>query len=145
MPAVDQSLVSNFLNATLPTAAGGKPTATYWTAGGLSTSGAMLIRLNSSLSTASASGTQLTGGSGYTTGGSALGASSPSSAGSNVTLPAATTSWTNGGSTWSIASLDITDNAATRTWFGPFAGQPISVVNGNTFQIAAAGVVVSDS
>jgi hypothetical protein len=136
----DQATVSNVLNATLPTATGGKPTA--WTA--YSTAGAMNIRLDSTLATASAMGTQLSG-TGYTTGGAALGASSPSSAGSAVTLPAATTSWTNGsGSAWTIDSLDITDNAGTRSWWGPWNGEPISVANGNTFQVAANAVSASD-
>jgi hypothetical protein len=141
MAAKDQGIVSAGLNATLPTASGGKPGT--WTA--LSSTGAMLLRLNSTLSTASASGTQITGGSGYTTGGSPLAQSTASTAGSAVTLPATALSWTNGGSSWSVESLDITDAAATRTWFGPWTGQPISVPNGYTFQVAAGAVSVSDS
>ena len=141
MAAVDQTMVSNFLNATLPTAAAGKPTA--FTA--MATASAMLMRLDSTAPSASAAGTQLTG-TGYTAGGTALGQSTASSAGSAVTLPAASTSWTNAsGSGWSIAGLDITDNAATRSWFGNFNGQPIAVANGNTFQVAANAVSVSDS
>ncbi len=135
------ALISNVLNATLPTATGGKPTA--WTA--YSTSAAMLMRLNSTLSTASAAGTELSG-TGYTTGGTALGASTASSSGSAVTLPAATTSWTNGsGGAWSIASTDITDSANARAWWGPWNGQPISVAIGNTFQVAANAVSASDA
>ena len=145
MAAVDQSMVSNFLNATLPVAAGGKPSIAYWTAGGLSQTSAMLFRLDSTVPTASAAGTQLTG-SGYTAGGSAMGQSTASSAGSAVTIPAAATSWTNGsGSPWSIAGLDVTDAAAARTWFGAFTGQPIAIANTNTFQVAANGVSVSDT
>jgi hypothetical protein len=141
MGAKDQALVSNILNATLPTATGGKPAA--FTA--YNTTSAMLMRLDSTLATASAMGTQLSG-TGYTPGGSALGASTPSSAGSAVTLPASALSWTNGsGSAWSIVSLDITDAAPTRTWFGPWNGQPISIANGNTFQVAANAVSASDS
>jgi hypothetical protein len=137
----DQTIVSNYLNSTLPTAVGGKPTA--WVA--LATTTAMLMRLDSTLATASAAGTQLTG-TGYTAGGTALGQSTASTAGAAVTLPAATTSWTNGsGSGWSIASLDITDSAATRSWWGPWNGQPIAVANGNTFQVAANAVSVSDT
>jgi hypothetical protein len=137
----DQGQVSNILNATLPTATGGKPTAFT----NLVTTTAMLIRLDSTLASASAAGTQLSG-TGYTSGGAALGASTPSSAGSAVTLPLATTSWTNGsGSSWTIDSLDITDSAATRTWWGPWNGEPISVANGNTFQVAAAAISASDS
>lgn len=137
----DAALVSNYLNATLPTATGGKPAAFT----NFATASAMLLRLDSSLATASAAGTQLTG-TGYTAGGSALGQSTASSAGSAVTLPASAISWTNGsGGAWSVASLDVTDNAATRSWWGPWNGQPISVANGNVFQAAAAAVSVSDT
>lgn len=138
--AIDQTAVSNVLNATLPTATGGKPGS--FTA--YSSSAAMLIRLNSTLSTASASGTQLPNGGGYTTGGTALGQSTASSSGSAVTLPASLTSWTNSsGSPWTIESIDITDSAGTRTWFGAVTGQPITVAIGNTFAFAANSVSVS--
>lgn len=138
--AIDQTAVSNILNATLPTASGGKPTA--FTA--YSTAGAMFLRLNSTLSTASASGTQIANGGGYTTNGTALGASTASSSGSAVTLPASLTSWTNSsGGSWTIESIDITDNALTRTWFGAVTGQPITVAVGNTFAFAASSVTVS--
>jgi hypothetical protein len=137
----DNGLITNVLNATLPTATGGKPTT--WVA--YATTSAMLLRLNSTLSTASASGTQLSG-TGYTTGGTALGASTASSGGSAVTIPLANTTWTNGsGSSWTIESMDVTDSAPTRTWWGPFNGQPITVANGNTFQVSAAAVSVSDA
>jgi hypothetical protein len=140
--AKDATMVSNILNATLPTATGGKPTT--WTA--MSTAGAMYIRLNSTASTASASGTQIANGSGYTTNGTLLGASSASSAGSSVTLPAANTSWAcSAGGGWSIVSLDITDNAQTRSWFGNWNGQPIAIANGNTFQASANAVTAADS
>ena len=138
----DQALVSNVLNGTLPTASGGKPTPFTQYA----TGAAMLLRLNSTLSTAVAQGTQLPSGGGYTTGGAALGASTPSSAGSAVTLPAAVTSWTNSsGSAWSVASADVTDSAAARTWWGPFNGQPIAVSNGNIFQVPANAISAADS
>ena len=142
MGAKFNALISNILNATLPTAAGGKPTT--WSA--YSVASAMLARLNSTLSTASSEGTQLASGSGYTTGGTALGASSASSSGSSVTLPAATTSWTSSGAGgWSIASLDITDAAPTPTWFGPFTGEPVAVADGNTFALSANAVTALDS
>lgn len=140
MAAIDQGMVSKILNATTPVGAAGIPGT--WTA--LSAS-AMKVRLNSTLSTASAAGTELTG-TGYTAGGTALSTqSTSSSAGSNVTLPQTTAlSWTNGsGGAWSIASMDLTDNAAVRAWFGPFTGQPVSVAIGNQFQIAANGVTIS--
>lgn len=140
MAAIDQTLVSNILNATTPTGASGAP-GSFSAVGGT----AMKVRLNSTASTASAAGTELTGGSGYTTGGQAVpAASTASSAGSSVTLPASSAlSWTNSGSTWSIVSMDLTSSAGTRTWFGNFNGQPISVASGNTFQIAVAGVTIA--
>jgi hypothetical protein len=139
--AIDQAMVSKMLNQTTPTGASGIP-GSFGTA--LSTS-AMKVKLTSTNSSASASGTELTG-TGYTAGGTALGtASTASSAGSAVTLPAGSAlSWTNGsGGTWTIRSLELTDNAGVRVWFGDFTGQPISVANGNTFQIAVAGVSIS--
>jgi hypothetical protein len=141
--AIAQGTVSNILNATLPThgSSAGFPSA--WTA---LSAAQMKVRLNSAASTAAAAGTELTG-TGYTAGGSAVTTSSTaSSSGSNVTLPAmaAGLSWTNGsGGAWSIVSLDITDGAATRAWFGNFNGQPISVANGNTFAIAQNAITVS--
>jgi hypothetical protein len=134
-------MVSKILNQTTPTGAAGIP-GSFGTA--LSAS-AMKVRLNSGTSSASAAGTELTG-TGYTAGGTALGtASTASSAGSAVTLPAGSAlSWTNtSGGSWSIQSMDLTDNAGVRCWFGNFTGAPISVANGNTFQIAVAGVSIS--
>jgi hypothetical protein len=141
MAAIDQAMVSKMLNQTTPTGTAGIP-GSFGTA--LSSS-AMKVRLNSTASTASAAGTELTG-TGYTAGGTALSsASTASSSGSSVTLPAGSAlSWTNGsGGSWSIVSMDLTDNAGVRTWFGNFTGQPITVANGNTFQIAVAGVTIS--
>ncbi len=143
MAAIANATISNILNSTLPTGAtAGNPGT--WSALNASQ---MKVRLNSTASTASAAGTELSG-SGYTTGGSAITQSSTaSSSGSSVTLPAmaAGLSWTNAsGGNWSIVSLDITDGAGTpvRAWFGNFNGQPITVANGNTFQIAQNAVTV---
>lgn len=139
MAAIDQTMVSNILNATTPTGASGAP-GSFTAVGGT----AMKVRLNSTASTASAAGTELTG-TGYTAGGTAVpAASTASSAGSSVTLPASSAlSWTNGsGGAWSIVSMDLTSSGGTRAWFGNFNGQPISVANGNTFQIAVGGVTV---
>jgi hypothetical protein len=129
--AIDQAMVSKILNSTTSNTA-----FTTLTTG-------FKMRLNSTLSTASASGTELTV-SGYTAGGSAV-TFTTSSAGSAVTTPhAGAVSWVNGsGGSWSIASLDILDGGATRTWWGPFTGQPISVANGNTFQVAQDAVSIS--
>jgi hypothetical protein len=140
MAAIDNTMISNILNATTPTGASGAP-GSFSAVGGT----AMKVRLNSTASSASAAGTELTG-TGYTAGGTAVpAASTASSAGSAVTLPASSAlSWTNGsGGAWSIVSMDLTSSAGTRTWFGNFNGQPISVANGNTFQIAVGAVSIS--
>jgi hypothetical protein len=141
MAAIDNTMISNILNATTPTGASGAP-GSFSAVGGT----AMKVRLNSTASTASAAGTEIASGGGYTTGGTAVSAASTaSSAGSAVTLPKTTAlSWTNSsGGAWSIVSMDLTSSAGTRTWFGSFNGQPISVANGNTFQIAADAVSIS--
>lgn len=141
MAAIDQAMVSKILNALLPTGTAGVPGTMITALGG----SAMKLKLTSTASSASASGTELTG-TGYTTGGTAFStASTASSAGSAVTCPHTTAiSWTNGsGGAWSIVSCEITDSAALRVWFGNFNGQPISVANGNTFQVAAEGISVS--
>jgi len=143
MGAIAQGMVSNILNATLPTHASSAGFPSAFTALAASQ---MKLRLSSAASTAAAAGTELSG-TGYTAGGSAITTSSaPSSAGGSVTLPAmsAGLSWTNGsGGSWSIVSMDLTDGSATRAWFAPFNGQPITVANGNTFQVAQNAVTIS--
>jgi hypothetical protein len=139
MAGIPNTLISNVLNATTPTGTSGAPGTFTAFAGS-----AMKVRLNSTSSTASANGTQLTG-TGYTAGGTAVpAASTASSSGSAVTLPATSAlSWTNGsGGTWSIQSFDLTDSAAARSWFGDFNGAPVSIANGNTFTIAVAGISI---
>lgn len=144
MSAIDQTLVSNILNATLPCGTTGKPVITYWTAGGLSSAGGMKLRLTSTDSSASAAGTTLAG-TGYadytmTT------SSTASTSGSAVTLPAVSggTSWTNGsGGNWLIHSVEIQDNANARAWFGNFTGDPVTVANGNVFAVAQNAISVS--
>lgn len=141
MAAIDQAMVSKMLNQTTPTGTSGVP-GTFGTA---LNGAAMKVRLNSTASSASAAGTELTG-TGYTAGGTALGtASTASTAGSAVTIPAGTAlSWTNAsGGAWSIVSWDLTDGAGARTWYANFNGQPIAVANGNTFQVAIGGISVS--
>jgi hypothetical protein len=142
--AIDNSQISNILNATTPTGAAGIP-------GSFTnlSAAAMKLRLNSTASTASAAGTEIVNGTGYAAGGFTLGttASTASSSGSAVGVPFITQSAT-ATSTWSIVSLDLTSSAAVRAWFGNFTGQPIAVAIGNTFQItggsgAAAGIQIS--
>jgi hypothetical protein len=140
MAAIDQAMVSLILNALTPTGTAGVPGTSLAALGGT----AMKLRLNSTASTAAAAGTEIASGNGYTTGGQAIGtASTASSAGSSVTLPKTTAlSWT-AATTWSIVSFDLTSSAGTRTFFGNFTGQPISVASGNIFQVAADGITIS--
>lgn len=136
--AIDQTRSSGMLNANLPTGAAGVP----GTQLAALNAGAMKLKLTSAASSGSASGTEITG-SGYTAGGTAFSTqSTASSAGSNVTMPNTTAiSWTNGsGGNWSIVSLEITDAAPIRVWYGNWNGQPVVVANGNTFQVAANAI-----
>jgi hypothetical protein len=135
---LDQTAAVNILKATTVSAAFTTLTATF------------LVRLNSTLSTGSASGTQITNGTGYVTNGqtsTAPFASTPPTAAvpSVVTIPnTAVLSWAVTGANFAaIASLDITDGAQVRQYWGPFTGQPIAVANGNTFQIALNAVSIS--
>ncbi len=136
----DRARASLIINANAPVGTGGIP-GTQLTA---LPATAMKVRLNSTSSTAAAAGTEITG-SGYTAGGQSLATASTSSTnGSNVTLPAGSAlSWTNAsGSSWSIVSVEVTDGSGGRVWYGDFTGQPISVANGNTFQIAIGGITI---
>jgi hypothetical protein len=137
--AIDQAKSSLMLNALLPVGTAGIP-GTQLTA---LPATAMKLKLTSTASSGSASGTELSG-TGYTTGGIAsTTASTTSSSGSSVTLPSGTSpfSWTNGsGSSWTIVSLELTDGSGGRVWFGNWNGQPISVANGNTFAVAANAI-----
>ena len=50
-------------------------------------------------------------------------------------------SWTNGsGDDWTIQSFDLTDSAGARSWFGDFNGAPITIADGNTFQLAVGAI-----
>lgn len=137
--AIDQARSSLMLNANLPVGAAGIP-GTQLTA---LPATAMKLKLTSAASSGSASGTEITG-TGYTAGGTAFSTqSTASTTGSNVTMPggAGTISWVNGsGGPWSIVSLEITDAAPIRVWYGNWNGQPVSVANGNTFAVAAGAI-----
>ena len=148
MAAIDQALVSILLNGLTPTGAAGIPGTAIGTPVGTS---AMRIRLNSTLSTAAAAGTELsTQTSGYTngTGWSSLGQSTASSSGSAVGVPLTTQSFVSNGSPTAVVSFDLTGSAAQRGFWGPFNAQPVNVGSGNTFQVvggsgAAAGIQIS--
>ena len=105
-------------------------------------SGSANIRLTTTAPTAGTKGTELTG-AGYTAGGKAV--SFNTTATNSTTGPVSTISWTNSsGSTWSIVGIEIWDSAGTpvRWWYGTWNGQPISVVNGNTFTVSTGAVTV---
>ncbi len=141
MAAIDRSMVSKILNALGPTGTSGAP-GTMITALGASP---MKLKLTSDASTNAASGTELTG-TGYVAGGTALSAASTASSnGSSVTLPKTTpVSWTNGsGGAWTIYSVELTDSAGLRVWFGNVTGAPVTVANGNTFSFAADSITLA--
>lgn len=148
MAAIDQALVSILLNGLTPTGAAGIPGTAIGTPVGTA---AMRIRLNSTLSTASAAGTELsTQTSGYTngTGWVMANASAVSSAGSAVGVPAVTQSFVSNGSPTAVVSFDLTGGGGQRGFWGPFNAQPVNVGSGNTFQVvggsgAAAGIQIS--
>jgi hypothetical protein len=137
--AVDAARSSLILNAELPVGAAGIP-GTQLTA---LTAAAMMLKLTSTASTGSASGTELANtGGGYTTNGLAFSNQcTASTTGANVTMPAtAAMSWTMTFAA-TIASLEITSSTQVRGFFGNWTGQPIAVANGNTFQVAVAAIV----
>lgn len=137
--AIDGTMVSNILNATLPCGTSGAPAS--FTAFAAS---AMKLRLTSTASSESAAGTTLSG-TGYSDY-SMTTSSTASSAGSSVTLPAVSggTSWTNGsGGAWTINSAEIQSSANVRGFFGQWNGAPISVANGNVFAVAQNAVSVA--
>lgn len=135
MAAIDQAMVSKMLNSTTSATAFTLLTAPF------------KVRLNSTASTAAASGTELVGGTGYTTGGQTSTApfASTSAAGSAVTIPhTAILTWTSSGTAFAvIQSMDLISADPTRTWFGNFNGAPIAVASGNTFQIAIDAISIS--
>jgi hypothetical protein len=148
MAAIDQALVSILLNGLTPTGAAGIPGTAIGTPVGTS---AMRIRLNSTLSTAAAAGTEIaTQTSGYTsgTGWVMANASAVSAAGTAVGVPAVTQSFVSNGAPTNVVSFDLTGSAGQRGFWGPFNGQPVAVASGNTFQVvggsgAAAGIQIS--
>ena len=129
MAMFDQTDATNVLAAILNNVAYTTVTATH-------------VRLGTNAPTATGAMSELAGGTGYTTGGSSITWNAVSAA---ATSNSNTVSWTNSGSSWSLVGVEIWDTAGTplRHLFGTWVGQPIAVANGNTFQIAAAGITVS--
>jgi hypothetical protein len=99
-------------------------------------------RLTSTVPTATAAGTELAGGGGYTTGGTVTTWNAPSAgATSNITV----LTWTNSsGGTWSIAGLELWDEAGTplRWLFGTF-GTTLSIAVSNSLSVAASAIEIT--
>jgi hypothetical protein len=106
-------------------------------------SGSAKLRLTTTAPTAGSAGTELAGGGGYTTGGTAVTFSSTST--NSTTGPAATVTFTNSsGSTWTIVGAEIWDSAGSpvRWWYTSWNGQPLSIINGNSFTVSTAALTV---
>jgi hypothetical protein len=129
MAMFDQTDATNLLKAILNNTA-------------YTTVAATKIRLGTNAPTATSNMTELGGGTGYTTGGSSISWNAVAAAASSNS---GTVSWTNSGSSWSLVGLEIWDTAGTplRHLWGTWTGQPVTVANGNTFQVSPAGVAVS--
>lgn len=99
-------------------------------------------RLDSTVPTTTSPGTQLTG-TGYS---DTVTTWNPASAGASSNITAL--SWTNGsGSSWSVAGVELLDEAGTplHWWEGAVTGGTITVFNTNTIAFAAGSIVPSIS
>ena len=150
MAAIDNALIAILLNGLTPTGAAGIPGTAIGTPVGTS---AMKIRLNSTLSTGAAAGTEhrhpdvrvhhrANGGW------SPLGVSTSTGTPIVVGVPFTTQSFVSNGSPTAVVSFDLQGSAGQRAFWGPFNGQPVNVSSGNTFQVvggaaAAAGIQIS--
>jgi hypothetical protein len=132
MGALDATQGSRLLNAILTQTAG------------VASSVGMKVRLGSNSPTSTVNMTEITG-TGYTAGGLACTfatTTGTTEATSNTTV----LTWTNGsGGTWTINGIEIWDTAGSplRWLQGTWIGAPISVANGNTFQVASGGIAVT--
>lgn len=147
MAAIDNALIAVLLNYLTPTGAAGVNGTAIGTPLGTT---AMKLRLNSTLSTGAAAGTDIgTQTSGYTAGGwTSLGQSTSTGTPIVVGVPFTTQSFVSSGSPTAVVSFDLTGNGAQRGFWGPFNGQPVNVASGNQFQVtggaaAAAGIQIS--
>ena len=100
-------------------------------------------RLDSTAPTASASGTEITSGGGYTTGGTVT---TWNAASGGATTNITSLTWVNSsGGAWTLVGIELNDFSANRFLYGTWTGQPITVSNGNTFAVAAGAIAVSGS
>lgn len=98
------------------------------------------LKLMQTMGSNTANGTELSGATGYTTGGATM-AGWTAATGSTAAIsgPVAAVSWTNSGSTWTpVAGIEIWDTAGTPLrWFqGALSGGSVTVNGGNTLQFA---------
>lgn len=105
------------------------------------------LRLTTTAPTATAAGTELIG-TGYTAGGTSLAGNTFSAAAAGATTGPGTSAlqWTNGsGGPWSIVGVEVWDSAGTplRWWFASLTGQPITVTNGQIFQLAVGSIAAN--
>jgi hypothetical protein len=99
------------------------------------------LRLMQTMGSNTANGTELSGATGYTTGGATMAAwTAGSGTAAAVSGPVAAVSWTNsGGGAWTaVAGIEIWDTAGTPLrWFqGALTGGSVTVNAGNTLQFA---------
>jgi len=130
MAAINQATANNIIDATLATN-------TF-----VASVTGVKVKLTTTAPTNTTAGTELSG-TGYTAGGTVT-TWNASSGGSTTNITVLT--WTNNsGGTWSIVGGEIWDEAGTpvRKWFWNWTGQPISIANGNTFSVAAAGITIT--
>ena len=99
------------------------------------------VRLDSTAPTATASGTELPNGGGYTTGGLACTFTS-ATAGEAASVTAL--AWNNtGGSSWTIVGLEINDYSANRFLYGTWESAPITIAPSNSFTVPVASIIAN--
>jgi hypothetical protein len=105
------------------------------------------LRLMGTQGSNTSNGTELTGASGYTAGGTSLGSSFLTVFSGGTASNVNATSWSATG-TWSaVASIEVWDSAGTKLrWLqGALAASITGVVNGDTVQFAASSINVNAS
>jgi hypothetical protein len=101
-------------------------------------------RLDSSAPSAASSGTEITSGSGYSTGGSVTTFSS-SASGQATSITVLQWNCTLSGG-WSIYGIELNDASANRFFYGNWSGTlPISIPNGSSFQVAGSAITLNAS
>jgi len=134
MGAIDNTQGTTILKAMLAVAALATP---------YEATSPMRIALGSTSPNATTNMTQLTNGNGYTTYGQTIAWNTVSNM---ATTNSGAITWTCGASGgWSIVGAELWDSASTalRWFYGVWNGQPISIAQNNSFQLASGGASVS--